>query len=164
MNPFGHAARHLVGGLDPLDGVIQQFIHGANTGTTGLVQSGAYPIPDQQLITVGFDFTGRSGDSTVLFFSTTVLDEDSGSVATNINTSIFVDGTELIVAASEENIRAELTFPSISGNDVGTLTQFAYKTDLSAGAHTVEVWAGVSAATTPTAVSRMILGLDLGLT
>jgi len=161
MNPFAHAARHLVGGLDPLSGVVNQLITTGSSVDFGLVQAAAWPVPDQSILSVGFDFTGRPGNSTVLFFAPVSLLQNSAGVA-DISLAFFLDAVEVTTPNSIRGI-CEVN-PHASSEGGQTMTLVGWSSTVSAAAHTLAVYVGVRQATTPVAQHRTILALDLGLT
>jgi len=161
FNVFAHAARHLIGGADPLSGVVNQLIKVGLSGDLGLVQSVAWPIPDQIILTVGFDFGGRPGNSTVLFFSPLSFFQDSAS-AVDLNAAFFLDTVEI---TTPNGIRGLCELNSHASADGGqSITLVGWSDTVSAAAHILEVRVGVKQVTTPLAQNRMILALDLGLT
>jgi hypothetical protein len=159
MNPFAHAARHLVSGADSLSGLVNQIISTGSNVTMAIVQSAAYPIPDQTILSVGFDFTGRSGASTVLFFANVAFVNSSATFQQDFTFAFFLDSVEV---TNPNAIRAEV---EIDGNsDEGTVTLVGWLNTVSAAAHTIEVKMGAETTTASGAKDRMLMGLDLGLT
>jgi hypothetical protein len=141
---------------------VQQIITAAEAAPVGLVQTVGWPVPNQLAVSAAFDFTGRSGNSGAVFWSTAVLNVTGAPPSgTDINASLWIDGVELVVP---NGIRTQLELEPDSGVDDGVLTQFGWKTDLSPSAHTVELRCGVESLATPVVVTSMIMGLDLGLT
>ncbi len=78
MNPLLHAARHLLGGQDQLNGIVSGIVRKSGAGPTTTATT---------LLTHTYDFTGRSGASTILAFAWTTIQwdqigGDEGSTAT----------------------------------------------------------------------------------
>ena len=159
MNPFEHASRHFLGAGDYLKGRIEQILSDGSDTPFGLSGPGLYPVPDQTIASIAFDFSGRNVDSTILMLGQVWYHEDAGSGRVDITTSLFLDGVEVAVPFG---IRSKVELANTSGNDDGTVTIFGFSTTVSDGAHTLDLRTGVNGST-PVAEQRSLMLLDLGL-
>jgi hypothetical protein len=159
MNPFEHASRHFLGAEDYLKGRIEQTLSDGSDTPFGLSGPGLYPVPDQTIASIAFDFSGRNVDSTILMLGQVWYHEDAGSGFVDITTAFFLDGVEVVVPFG---IRGKVELANTSGTDDGTVTIFGFSTTVSDEAHTLDLRAGVNSST-PVAEQRSLMLLDLGL-
>ena len=156
MNPFAHNDRHLLGGADYLKGTVTQIINGGSAVTQILGQTGGFPLPVTSILSLPFDFTGRTGLSTIQIYAPCFFDQDSASQV-DMSAGLFLDGTEI---TNPNSIRAEF---EIDASGEFTVTLVGFLTTVTAAAHTLEIRVGVEQATTPRARDIMIMVTDLGL-
>jgi hypothetical protein len=157
MNPFLHNARHLLGGADYLRGTVVQVLTAGDNVAQVLSQTASFPTPITTVLSLPFDFTGRTGNSKIVIFSPCFFDQDEGTQC-DMSVGLFLDGVQI---TSPNSLNAEFDLTEFGE---ATVTLVGYLSNVSAGAHTLEVRAGVEHATTPRARDRMLLVLDLGLT
>jgi hypothetical protein len=156
MNPFAHNDRHLLGGADPLKGTVAQILNTGSLGPDAIAQTGAFPLPVTVIETLAFDFTGRTGNSTIQIYAPCYFNRAGDAV--DISLAFFLDTVEI---TNPESIRAQHEIPT-SGE--ATVTLVGFLTNVTAGAHTLEIRMGVEQNRPPNANDRMIMVTDLGLT
>jgi hypothetical protein len=156
MNPFAHNDRHLLGAQDYVRGRVEQILNAGSVGPDAIAQTGAFPLPVTVIETLAFDFTGRTGNSTIQIYAPCYFNRAGDAV--DISLAFFLDTVEI---TNPESIRAQHEIPT-SGE--ATVTLVGFLTNVTAGAHTLEIRMGVEQNRPPNANDRMIMVTDLGLT
>jgi len=150
FNVFTHALRHEAGGTDSLSGLINQILVDADDGSTPIALDASWT----NVLSVAFDFTGRSGNSSVLCFAILGIESSGGTARADyrftIDTVAFAAPFGVTCSAQVYTAPRESTFP-LQG----------YQTTLSPGAHTITLQA-YETDPSATATARHLLVLDLG--
>jgi hypothetical protein len=155
MDPFAHAARHLVGGEDPLSGVVNMILNAGSAVPQTVAQTASFPLPVTTVQSLAFDFTGRSGLSTIQIYAPIYISR--GGDAVDISLALFLDTVEI---TNPNSIRAQ---EEISSAGEITITLVGFLTNVTAAAHTLEIRMGVEQNRPPDVEDRMIMVTDLGL-
>jgi hypothetical protein len=158
MNPFIHALRHQSGGDDPLAGIIGQILVDTDSGSQALLT----PITNlTEHSSVGFDFTGRGGNSTILFYWVGNLNNASGAGrTTEARTFLDVTTTGVFIELGVP-FTAQVNTHASPNTGVGQFTIIGYHNSVTATAHTLEIRAAANGASATTE-DRVLLVLDLG--
>ena len=158
MNPFAHQERHQIGNEDYLRGTVVQILNSGTTATQILAQTGSVPLPVTVIQSLAFDFTGRSGVSTIQIFAPVFFQQDGNSNQVDMSGNFFLDGVEI---ANPNSTRLQWEIDILGEQAV---TFVAFLQSVTAGPHTLEIRVGVEQNITPLARDRMIMVTDLGLT
>jgi len=155
MNPFEHASRHFLGAEDYLRGRVEQIINSGNDVPQVIAQTGGWPLPVTVIQSLAFDFTGRTGVSTIQIYAPCYFNRSGDAV--DISVAFFMDGTEI---TNPNSIRAQ---HEVSENGEATITLVGFLNNVAAAAHTLEIRVGVEQNRPLNANDRMIMVTDLGL-
>ncbi len=149
FNVFAHAARHAASGADSLSGIINQILVDADDGSSPIVLTGSFA----DMLTVAFDFTGRSGNSTILCLG--VLEADGVTSGSKLEYQLAIDSVVFTTPRG-------LTLGQVpTQNKRGSFPILGYQDTVSAGSHTITVEARNTLGTSEV-FSRQLLLLDLG--
>ncbi len=153
---FDHSSRHNAAGADALTGLIQQISSNADDGSSPITLTGAY----QNLLSVAVDFTGRSGNSTILCFALIYFLGDGSNGSASIE--LALDGTAFAVPFGVTIVNSHGDNDAAAQELDMTVNQQGYQNSVTAGPHTITVRAkNVSGGMD--ALARQLLVLDLGL-
>jgi len=167
MDIHAHAARHGAGGADPISGVISQALRVADTTPVTLPSTGMAFVT---ALTLPFDFTGRSGNSTILLWAAVQFVTGTSAAPTpalfsGMTVRFLLDGVPLL---SPETL-GDHTYQFRDFNNVSTqrntVNSQGLKFDVSAAPHILTLEARqVFDGTSAELETRHMIMLDLGIT
>lgn len=143
MNPLIHAAaRHILGGQDPLNGLVQGIIKKTGAGPTKSAAT---------LLTHTYDFSGRTGNSTVLALAWTSIrwDQvggDEGSIATmNLQLNDADQAADLVMVGRRNGDGTEARQIGVIAAAIDVTAAAARKIDFELKTHTITIGAATPA-------------------
>lgn len=153
FNVFSHAARHLAGGSDSIPGVISQVFVGSNDDVVAL----STPLSNlTNAVNAVFDFTGRTGASTILWVSVVNVENAAGAVR-SIEARTFLDGVEqnVLVTSPINKLRLDNSITQ------GQMLIIGHNNNVSAGFHDLQIRMAADAINA-SIQDRYLFILDLG--
>ncbi len=153
---FDHSARHNAAGLDALTGLIQQINSDADDGSSPIALTGSYA----DLGTVAIDFTGRTGNSSILVFAQCHL-QGAASVNSIASVQLTIDAVAFAVPFGAIALESYGDTGNGASDLNHTVNVQGYQISVSNTSHIITLQAKENLGSL-TALARQLLVIDLG--